>query len=162
MVSETSYKKLFFLHLLILYSSELNNLFSNNNLLVICCHYSSNPFPQVFALASKFLEGASSLIFLTVDKFHPWSPQTALNDAVSSRDLVAIMALHLFLSCLSDSIHRTLSNRHSWSKLINLFTFLCLDFFMDIAPRLYKNLAYFHINYIAIFAVVLAIFTVDH
>ncbi|XP_064941882.1 PRA1 family protein B1-like [Musa acuminata AAA Group] len=77
--------------------------------------------------------------------------------AASSGAPVATPAFRIFLSRLSDSIHRSLSNRRPWSELADRSAFSRPDSLADAASRLRKNLAYFRVNYAAVIAAVLAI-----
>ncbi|KAG6531639.1 PRA1 family protein B1-like [Zingiber officinale] len=70
---------------------------------------------------------------------------------------VATPAFRLFLSRLSDSVQRSLSNRRPWSELVDRSAFSRPESLSDAASRLRKNLSYFRVNYAAIIAAVLAI-----
>ncbi|WOL05567.1 PRA1 family protein B3-like [Canna indica] len=70
---------------------------------------------------------------------------------------VATPAFRLFLSRLSDSVRRSLSDRRPWTELADRSAFSRPDSLSDATSRLRKNLAYFRVNYAAIVAVVLAV-----
>ncbi|RWW72091.1 hypothetical protein BHE74_00020127 [Ensete ventricosum] len=77
--------------------------------------------------------------------------------APSSAAPVSTPAFRLFLSRLSDSVGRSLSNRRPWSELADRSAFTRPDSLSDATYRLRKNLTYFRVNYAAVVAAVLAI-----
>nr|XP_010922643.2 PRA1 family protein B1 [Elaeis guineensis] len=70
---------------------------------------------------------------------------------------IATPAFRLFLSRLSDSVSRSLSNRRPWSELIDRSAFSRPDSLSDASFRVRKNFAYFRVNYVALLAAVLAL-----
>ncbi|XP_010931302.1 PRA1 family protein B1 [Elaeis guineensis] len=75
---------------------------------------------------------------------------------------IATPAFRLFLSRLSDSVRRSLSNRRPWSELLDRSAFSRPDSLSDATSRIRKNLAYFRVNYIALLAAVLALSLLSH
>ncbi|KAG6501417.1 PRA1 family protein B2-like [Zingiber officinale] len=63
----------------------------------------------------------------------------------------------VFLSHLSDSLRRSLSELRPWSELADRSAFSRPDSLADASSRLRKNLTYFRINYAAIVAAVVAV-----
>ncbi|XP_064974372.1 PRA1 family protein B4-like [Musa acuminata AAA Group] len=77
--------------------------------------------------------------------------------AAGSTAPVSTPAFRLFLSRLSDSVSRFLSERRPWSELADRSAFSRPDTLADATSRLRKNLAYFRVNYAAVVAAVLAL-----
>ncbi|OAY67629.1 PRA1 family protein B4-like [Ananas comosus] len=75
---------------------------------------------------------------------------------------IATPAFRLFLSRLSESVRRSLSNRRPWSELADRSAFSRPDSLADATSRLRKNLAYFRVNYAALVAAALAISLLAH
>ncbi|XP_074576929.1 PRA1 family protein B1-like [Curcuma longa] len=87
----------------------------------------------------------------------PISNPTPPAAAAAAAAPVATPAFRLFLSRLSDSVQRSLSNRCPWSELVDRSAFSRPESLSDAASRLRKNLSYFRVNYAAIIAAVLAV-----
>ncbi|RZR71769.1 hypothetical protein BHM03_00007237 [Ensete ventricosum] len=77
--------------------------------------------------------------------------------AAGSTAPVATPAFQLFLSRLSDSVRRFLTESRPWSELADRSAFSRPDTLADATSRLRKNLAYFRVNYAAVVAAVLAL-----
>lgn len=67
-----------------------------------------------------------------------------------------------FLSRLSDTFRRSLSNQRPWYELVDRSAFSRPDSFSDATSRILKNLSYFRINYIFLFAITLAFTLMSH
>ncbi|EEE64069.1 hypothetical protein OsJ_18899 [Oryza sativa Japonica Group] len=72
--------------------------------------------------------------------------------AVGSDAPIATPAFRLFLSKLSDSARRSLSDRRPWTELVDRSAFSRPDSLSDATSRLRRNLAYFRVNYAAVVA----------
>ena len=75
---------------------------------------------------------------------------------------IATPAFRLFLSRLSDSARRSLSDRRPWGELIDRSAFSKPDSVSDATSRLRRNLAYFRVNYAAVVAFALGASLVAH
>ncbi|XP_072996552.1 PRA1 family protein B1-like [Typha latifolia] len=80
----------------------------------------------------------------------------------AAADPNSIPAVRLFLSSLSDSIRRSLSDRRPWPELLDRSAFSRPESLADATSRLRKNLAYFRVNYVAFLAVALAVSLLAH
>ncbi|KAJ3669053.1 hypothetical protein LUZ60_011003 [Juncus effusus] len=74
----------------------------------------------------------------------------------------AAPAVRLFLSRLSESIRRSLSDRRPWYELLDRSAFSRPESVADAASRLRKNLPYFRVNYTAILTLCLAASLLSH
>ncbi|KMZ56650.1 Prenylated rab acceptor family protein [Zostera marina] len=70
--------------------------------------------------------------------------------------------LSYFLSRLSDTFRRSLSNQRPWYELVDRTAFSRPDSFSDATSRVLKNLSYFRMNYIFLFAITLAFTLMSH
>ncbi|KAL5202747.1 hypothetical protein ABZP36_013699 [Zizania latifolia] len=82
--------------------------------------------------------------------------------AVGSDAPIATPALRLFLSRLSESVRRSLSDRRPWTEMIDRSAFSRPDSLSDATSRLRRNLAYFRVNYAAVVAFALGASLLAH
>ncbi|KAG8085906.1 hypothetical protein GUJ93_ZPchr0010g9067 [Zizania palustris] len=82
--------------------------------------------------------------------------------AVGSDAPIATPAFRLFLSRLSESARRSLSDRRPWTELIDRSAFSRPDSLSDATSRLRRNLAYFRVNYAAVVAFALGASLLAH
>ncbi|THU55884.1 hypothetical protein C4D60_Mb11t11350 [Musa balbisiana] len=83
----------------------------------------------------------------------PPEVETVLDDGLCGR----FPTFRICLSYLSDSINRSLSERCTWSELIDRLAFSRPDTLADATSRLHKNLVYFRVHYATVVAIVLAL-----
>ena len=82
--------------------------------------------------------------------------------AVGADAPIATPAFRLFLSKLSDSARRSLSDRRPWTELVDRSAFSRPDSLSDATSRLRRNLAYFRVNYAAVVAFALGASLLAH
>jgi PRA1 family protein 1 len=75
---------------------------------------------------------------------------------------IATPAFRLFLSRISDSARRSLSDRRPWGELLDRSAFSKPDSLSDTTSRLRRNLAYFRVNYAAVVAFALGASLLAH
>ncbi|XP_062231645.1 PRA1 family protein B2-like [Phragmites australis] len=89
------------------------------------------------------------------------SPATAGGGSGSDAP-IATPAFRLFLSRLSESARRSLSDRRPWGELLDRSAFSKPDSLSDATSRLRRNLAYFRVNYAAVVAFALGASLLAH
>jgi len=75
---------------------------------------------------------------------------------------IAQPAFRLFLSRVSDSARRSLSDRRPWGELLDRSAFSKPDSVSDATSRLRRNLAYFRVNYASVVAFALGASLLAH
>ena len=75
---------------------------------------------------------------------------------------IATPAFRLFLSRISDSAQRSLSDHRLWGELLDRSAFSKPDSLSDATSRLRRNLAYFRVNYAAMVAFTLGASLLTH
>ncbi|KAG8050841.1 hypothetical protein GUJ93_ZPchr0009g124 [Zizania palustris] len=83
----------------------------------------------------------------------PLLPTTCTDTADADANLAAMRA---FLGRLLDSVKCAFSGALPWPELVDRSTLSHPDSLSDATARLHKNLAYFHVNYVAVVALSLA------
>ncbi|KAL7247229.1 hypothetical protein ACSBR2_002197 [Camellia fascicularis] len=74
----------------------------------------------------------------------------------------ATPALRAFIARLSDSLRRALAHRRPWSELADRSAFCRPDTISDAASRVCNNFSYFHVNYLTLLAIILALSLLSH
>ncbi|KAK9154049.1 hypothetical protein Sjap_001529 [Stephania japonica] len=92
----------------------------------------------------------------------PTSTTSTTANTDSAAAPIATPALRAFLSRLSASLRRSLSNRRPWTELLDRSAFSRPISLSDGASRLRKNLSYFRTNYAALLGAVLALSLLSH
>ncbi|VAH08429.1 PRA1 family protein B2-like [Triticum urartu] len=75
---------------------------------------------------------------------------------------MATPAFRLFMSRISESARRSLSDRRPWAEMVDRSAFSRPDSLSDATSRLRRNLTYFRVNYTAVVAFALAASLLAH
>lgn len=87
-------------------------------------------------------------------------PQTAAGS--QSQAPIATPAFRAFLSRLSSSVRQGFSQRRPWSELVDRSSLARPETLAEAYSRIRKNFSYFRVNYITLFALVLALSLLSH
>uniref|UniRef100_A0ACD5TG88 Uncharacterized protein n=1 Tax=Avena sativa TaxID=4498 RepID=A0ACD5TG88_AVESA len=90
------------------------------------------------------------------------NPTPAGSPAAASDAPIATPAFRLFLSRISDSARRSLSDRRPWAEMVDRSAFSRPDSLSDATTRLRRNLTYFRVNYTAVVAFALGASLLAH